>query len=135
MQSVEFTIPDKPISLQRVRSTPKGIFYDPQSVIKKRVVNHVMAQINDFKISSEPLQLQIAFYFEMPKSWSKKKKERMRLKYHTSRSDIDNLIKFILDTFNGILYEDDAQISRIVAYKMWDDIPRTCIRLSELEPI
>jgi Endodeoxyribonuclease RusA len=37
------------------------------------------------------------------------------------KSDIDNLIKFVLDSMNGILYDDDKQIISVHAIKLYDD--------------
>lgn len=39
---------------------------------------------------------------------------------HPSRSDVDNLVKFVLDAFNGILYSDDRQIVRLCTTKVLD---------------
>jgi len=38
------------------------------------------------------------------------------------RTDVDNLAKFVLDSMNGILYEDDRQITSIHATKLLDDV-------------
>ena len=53
----------------------------------------------------------------MPKSWSKKKKLLKLGTPHTSKPDLDNLIKNILDRGNNILWEDDKNISYITASK------------------
>lgn len=59
--------------------------------------------------------LDVKFYLSMPKSWSEKKKESMNGKYHTSKPDIDNLIKAFLDC----LIDDDSGIYKITASKYW----------------
>ena len=41
--------------------------------------------------------------------------------WHTSRPDLDNIIKAILDSMNGIVVEDDASVAQIVACKRYDD--------------
>ena len=38
----------------------------------------------------------------------------------TSRTDIDNLAKFVLDSLNGILYDDDKQIHSLQLIKILD---------------
>ena len=38
------------------------------------------------------------------------------------RTDVDNLSKFILDSMNGVMYEDDRQIASIHATKILDDV-------------
>jgi Holliday junction resolvase RusA-like endonuclease len=37
--------------------------------------------------------------------------------------DLDNLLKFILDALNGILYTDDKQVIAIKTMKLWADDP------------
>lgn len=55
------------------------------------------------------------FYFKMPESWSKKKKEEMLGKPHKQKPDIDNIVKACLDA----LFKDDSFIYRIKAEKYW----------------
>lgn len=47
------------------------------------------------------------------------------------RQDIDNFIKLVLDSLNGIVWKDDTQITELHAHKMYDkEHPRTEIRVS-----
>mmetsp|Transcript_18073 Transcript_18073/g.43748 ORF Transcript_18073/g.43748 Transcript_18073/m.43748 type:complete len:425 (-) Transcript_18073:244-1518(-) len=39
----------------------------------------------------------------------------------TIRTDIDNLVKFVLDSMNSVLYEDDRQVTSIQATKVFDN--------------
>ena len=61
--------------------------------------------------------LQIEFFYEIPKSWTKKKKESA--KWHTSKPDIDNLIKSVMDSLSGIAFKDDGQVVMIQARKQY----------------
>lgn len=36
--------------------------------------------------------------------------------------DIDNLLKFLLDSLNGIVYEDDKQVAKLISYKVRDNL-------------
>jgi len=38
-----------------------------------------------------------------------------------TRSDVDNLAKFVLDSLNGILYNDDRQVASLHVMKVYDD--------------
>ena len=61
------------------------------------------------------------FYAPVPKSWTKAKRQQAlegKLAY-TSRPDIDNLVKLVLDALNGTAYEDDAQITGLSAQKVY----------------
>lgn len=64
-----------------------------------------------------PVKISVVFGFETPKSWSKKKAENAF--YHSSKPDLDNLVKSVLDAFNGVVWTDDALVAEIHAAKLW----------------
>ena len=51
-------------------------------------------------------------YFEIPKSYSKKRKKACLegIERPTKKPDIDNVYKGIADAMSGIIYQDDKQI-------------------------
>ena len=60
-------------------------------------------------------EISLIFGIPMPKSWSKKKKERMNLMPHQQKPDLDNLIKAFKDTFG-----DDAHVHTYgIMRKVW----------------
>jgi Holliday junction resolvase RusA-like endonuclease len=61
--------------------------------------------------------LDITFYIEMPKSWSKKKREAMYMQPHQSKPDLDNMVKAFCDA----LYDDDAGVYAIRCAKYWSN--------------
>ena len=75
------------------------------------------------------IALKLMFTFAMPKSYSKKKKERLRNEAHTNKPDTDNLIKNVLDRGSGILWVDDKFIYKIEAVKQWGDIDKIEIEI------
>ena len=48
---------------------------------------------------------------------------------HTKKPDLDNLIKFVKDCANGILWHDDSQVVTIEAAKLYSEEPETRILL------
>ena len=111
----------KPIPLARPRATTRG-FYDPQYTAKKNFASYVKENIYLTETIKSPIHLELEFYFRMPKSWSKKKqKQYYDDPRHAQKADLDNLIKFILDSLNEIVWQDDAQIWSIQASKNWTD--------------
>jgi len=58
------------------------------------------------------LALDLRAVFEIPASWSQRKKDRALLGEirPTVKPDMDNIIKGICDAMNKIVYGDDAQI-------------------------
>lgn len=98
-----------------------------QGMAKKRV-----AQIQLKEPLINPIKIRVDFYFKTPKSWSKKKAENAF--YHSSKPDLDNLVKSVLDAFNGIVFKDDAQVVEIIARKFWSDRESyitTCVEILE----
>ena len=66
------------------------------------------------------------FHMPRPKSHYRTGKYSHLLKdnipiYHTSRPDIDNLIKFYLDCMTGLYWKDDADIYDVHATKVYSD--------------
>ena len=55
--------------------------------------------------------------------------------YHTKTPDIDNLAKFVADSFNTYFYKDDSQIVELRAEKKYLDIgesARTEVMIDEI---
>ena len=78
---------------------------------------------------NQPIFMSLNFYMQIPESASKKKQDALLGIPHDKRPDLDNLIKFVLDVCNGLLFKDDAQVVKITAAKTWSKIPRTDITL------
>ncbi|WP_406565702.1 RusA family crossover junction endodeoxyribonuclease [Limosilactobacillus reuteri] len=71
----------------------------------------------------------------MQSSISKKERELRIAGAHRPivKPDTDNYIKSTLDGLNGLLWEDDNQIVKIVAEKYYSDRPRIEIEVERLE--
>lgn len=57
---------------------------------------------------SEPVFVKCFFYF---------KKYKKKVEWRTGRPDLDNLAKAVIDSMNGIVYDDDARIAELYAVK------------------
>lgn len=82
-----------------------------------------------------PLLLEVWCYFKMPKSWSKAKRRRLGVQYHTQKPDGDNLKKMVCDalTYAGVI-GDDKWICDKIIHKRWSlsDENTTNITLQKL---
>lgn len=77
------------------------------------------------------LSVDLYFYLPIPKSVSKKQREKMF--YVTKKPDIDNLVKAVLDAINYTnLWEDDSRIASLKAIKAYSDNPSCRIRIQEI---
>ena len=52
---------------------------------------------------------------------------------NTHKPDIDNIEKSILDSLNGLAYEDDSQIISLYGEKRYSDIPRVELKIKEVK--
>lgn len=120
-------IPGKPIPLQRARRG-KNFFYDPQFVVKKNILEYLKLDMEPFE---DILEVDFNFFFEIPQSWSKKKKAAKLNTPHDQTPDLDNIIKFILDLFNGIVWKDDKIIFKINAEKLWSEKSQTIVDINK----
>ena len=98
-------IPMKPKGKGRHRTMKNGHSYpDPETVKAEQLIQlHVGQKWNQAPLD-EPLRVEVYSYFERPKSKPKK------VVYMTGKPDVDNLLKTIGDSLNGILWRDDSVI-------------------------
>ena len=86
-----------------------------------------------FKEDDE-LHLDIKAYYEITKSTPKYLKEMMLtgMIKPTKKPDVDNIIKIIADSLNGVAYKDDKQIVACSCQKFYASEPRVEIVISKL---
>src|SRR5699024_7349113 len=106
--------------------------YDPKkvSVYKKQLAMMCKFQYKDQPLSGQ-LTVNLKFYRHVQSSVSKKERKLRLIGAHrpTVKPDVDNYIKSTLDGLNGLLWEDDNQIVKIVAEKYYSDHPRVEIEV------
>jgi len=123
----------KPMAKQSFRTTRTGQKYLDASVIKyrKAIRNMAIAQMRNQKAEKieGAVNMNIIFAFRRPKSLSKKERTVPK----TTKPDIDNLTKAILDALNGIAWKDDAQVTQINVHKIWSAKDQIEIEIWEIE--
>lgn len=103
-------------------------------VIGKRAINYTTNEYKSFKnkvgkdimeqitmpIDKEAIcSVNMTFFYAIPKSYSKSKRTSLQGQYKESSPDIDNICKSLLDSFTGVLYNDDKQIVKLQATKKY----------------
>jgi len=73
---------------------------------------------------TEAVKVQIEFRMPRPKS--------VKRLLPTVMPDVDKLCRAVLDSMSGILYNDDAQVVELHAFKVYSETPGALITLSEL---
>ena len=127
---MKLTFDIEPVEQARPRATRMGRgirLYDPKkvSVYKKQLAMMCKFQYKDQPLSGQ-LIVNLKFYRHVQSSVSKKERKLRLIGAHrpTVKPDVDNYIKSTLDGLNGLLWEDDNQIVKIVAEKYYSDHPR-----------
>lgn len=83
-----------------------------------------------------PLKADVRFYIKPPQYVSKPKKNHAALEAEImpvgKKADLDNYIKALFDSANGIMYQDDGQIAEIHAVKVYSNSPRIELEISRI---
>ena len=128
------TIPGKPLGKQRPRVTKWGT-YTPKQTINYETLVQQLYITNKLPKLEGYLEVKIKAYYPIPKSTSKKNKEKM-LKGELlpdKKPDLDNIMKIICDALNGIAYDDDKQIIKGSIYKAYADGPKVEVEILKME--
>ena len=127
-------IPGEPVAKGRPRVMRSGITFTPKKTMNYEVLIKELFIISKQKMLEGELQACINAYFQIPKSASKIKRAQMEsaLLRPTKRPDLDNIAKSILDALNGLAYQDDSQIVRLVVEKRYAEKPRVELTIQEV---
>lgn len=112
---------------KRVRFGAGGNIYDPMAREKKQVRSFLSWQQGVKQPYDEPIIVTFLFVMPIPKYHGKKKRRELIGQPVPVKPDISNLIKFIEDAGNGIVWTDDNRIVRIIADQVYGIAPETKI--------
>lgn len=128
---IVFVVPGDPVPFARAGSNGKQRFTPRKQadhmVGVKRCGADAMAGREPF---AGPVELVVEATYVVPASWSKLKRERAWWK--AGKPDVDNLLKIVADSLNGIAYLDDMQIADGRATKRYGVRSETRITIREL---
>ena len=84
----------------------------------------------------DQLDMRIYAYYQVPASASKKKKALMLegALRPSKKPDVDNVVKIIADSLNGVAYKDDVQIVYTIVRKFYSDTPRVKVVIQSVSP-
>lgn len=129
---VSFMIPGKPCPKGRPRYTREGRAYTPKETREyEEFVRECYATSKRTDFGEIPVEIRILAKFKIPKSASKKRAQAMREGsiLPTVKPDLDNVVKSILDSLNGLAYKDDAQVTDLKIYKRYADEPMVIVMI------
>jgi Holliday junction resolvase RusA-like endonuclease len=134
MPDLTITIPGKPIAKKRPRFARRGAFvttYNCQETEEGRFMFALMAQLREgWQPIKGPVRLEVLFMMPIPNS-SRRRHIDMAIGNirHIKKPDCDNLLKFVKDCANGILWKDDSQVFSIYATKFYAETPGTTLTI------
>lgn len=129
---IDITIPIRPVPKGRPRMTRAGHTYTPKATadFERKVREYVGLFVKSPLLG--PLAVKMEFVLVPPKMSKKRTQQAYDgLILPDKRPDLDNYEKGLLDSLNGVAYNDDAQIVKLGASKSYG--PRDQIRLIIME--
>ena len=132
--ALTFTVPGEPVPQPRPRVSTRGGFaraYVPAKhpVHAYRDAIAAAARTAGAGVHGEPVSVVIDFVWERPKSHMRKSGVKPDAPV-LPRPDLDNTTKAVLDSLNGVAWEDDSQVQRIVVEKSYGPEARTTVRIT-----
>lgn len=126
---IQFSVPGQPVAKARPRVTRNGTFTPlATKTWQGKCARQGYLACLDARVGKTiaPLSIRVMAFFSIPKSWSNKKRLQAIAGdiQHTTKPDLDNLLKIVCDALNGIIYDDDKQIVAASVSKHYSETPR-----------
>lgn len=122
----------------RPRFSKFGTYEDPKMKAWRNKCRLLITKLyTDQPALEGALKVKAKFYVKAPQYISKVKKNKQALTDEiipvSKKADLDNYIKALFDSANGILYKDDGQIAEIYAIKVYSTSPRIEVEIEEID--
>jgi Holliday junction resolvase RusA-like endonuclease len=125
---ISFVVEGVPVPKARARVVMRGKFPSaytpkPSKDYEKLVAVAAKSRMNNrgLLVTDKACKVELDFTMPIPASTSKKKTELMQEGSirHAKKPDLDNLIKQICDSLNGVVWKDDSQVVELIATKKY----------------
>eukprot|EP00557_Chaetoceros_sp_GSL56_P009759 CAMPEP_0176478948 /NCGR_PEP_ID=MMETSP0200_2-20121128/1468_1 /TAXON_ID=947934 /ORGANISM="Chaetoceros sp., Strain GSL56" /LENGTH=134 /DNA_ID=CAMNT_0017874939 /DNA_START=285 /DNA_END=689 /DNA_ORIENTATION=- len=116
-----------------------------KEVLKQAIQPHIDASNQDV-VFKDPVSIkaEIMFFLPRPSCHFRRGRSRSMMnlndkkpRSHIGKPDLDNLLKFVLDAMEGVVYQNDSHITSITTTKSYDSIGacngRILINLTEMQ--
>lgn len=120
----------------RPRVTKKGFTFTPGDTVAYENWVKLCYKEQDGRKIEGPIRAVITAYYKIPKSYNKRRVQAIRegIEHPLKKPDADNIGKIILDSLNGMAYEDDAQVVVLMVVKKYtEDEERVELKLEKIE--
>lgn len=136
---LEIWVPGAPVSKGRPRATARGGKVRTFTPAKTRNYENLVKLEAGRVMAGKPLiegpvKLSVIASLQIPQSWSKKKQAAALegTLLPTSRPDVDNYAKAVLDALNEVVFRDDSQVVQLIARKRYSERPGLTIQIVEM---
>lgn len=134
---MKMTLNIEPKPQTRPRFSKFGTYEDPKMKAWRRQCSQLITKHHADQPALEgALRTRVKFFIKPPQYISKVKKNRQALTDEiipvSKKADLDNYIKALFDSANGILYKDDGQIAEIYAIKVYSTSPMIEFEIEEI---
>lgn len=102
-----------PVPASRPRVSKWGTYYGKTYKAFRKAMAEALADWDEDPIAG-PLTVNMVFHCKQPKKPTKL----------WPRGDIDNYVKALFDSFNGVVWGDDDQVTNMMASKVYAEEPR-----------
>lgn len=128
---IEFEILGKPQGKARPRLGKYSTYTAEKTRAYEELVRYTFKnQCKGVEPLEGALEARIIAVFEVPKSYSKKKREEMlRNGVHVFKPDTDNIAKIVLDSLNGLAFKDDSQVTKLTVAKMYGEQEKVVVEI------
>lgn len=126
-------ISTRPVPKGRPRAVNKRMITPKKTRIFERTVSYMAKQYmreRALQILDEPIRVKLVFQYAYPKI--KKEFKEGDIHYYVGLSDIDNLIKAMLDGLQGVCYTNDRLIVEVNAMKIYSRFSGISVSISKV---
>jgi Holliday junction resolvase RusA-like endonuclease len=137
---IQFVVPGSPVGKGRPKFARRGNFvtaYTPEKTASYENLVKVKAEESmvGLQLIEGAVSVEIRLHVTVPESWSQKKKNAALAHQimPTSKPDADNCIKGIFDAMNGIVWNDDKQVTDLHVIKRYSEKPCAVVFVSQID--
>ena len=139
MTTIAFVVPGTPVGKGRPKFARRGNFvstYTPEKTASYENLVKVKAEeaMQGHTLFEGAVSVEIALFVTPPASWSQKKTREALAGtvFPTSKPDVDNVLKGIMDACNEIVFKDDKQAVDVKVIKRYSDTARAFVKVEAL---
>lgn len=133
-----FEVPGEPRGKGRPRFTKGGHAYTDSETraYEKKIMACYRQQLKDYRWDDGAyISVEVTAVYPIPKSATKASLAAIQAGriLPKRKPDIDNVLKAVLDSLNGIAYKDDAQVVSVSGRKVYGHDPKLIIEMKGMQ--